>query len=153
MQKKLLQPDRHAKVLVAGSRKYSNYASVGRGIGIIINTLAEQGYKEITFMQGGCKGADEYAVEFINKTEKSIFKLTGVKVRYQTFMPDYNIYGSPQALHIRNQEMVNENPVHALVFLEPGEGNKGTLSVVKRLKAAGIPFTPYGATELLDLRV
>lgn len=104
-------------------------------------------------MQGGCKGADEFAVEFINKTEKSIFKLTGVKIRYETYLPDYNKYGSPQALHIRNQEMIDQEPHHALVFLQRGEPNRGTLSVVKRLIAAGIPFMPYGATELLDLAV
>lgn len=148
---KLMQPEnKHAKVLIAGSREYRDYGSVGRAIGIIINTLAEQGYREITFMQGGCRGADSHAVEFINKTESSIFKLTGVKIRHKTFMPDYNQYGSPSALHIRNQEMINEGPVHALVFLQPGVGNKGTLSVVKRLRDADIPFTPYGAVHLLD---
>jgi hypothetical protein len=151
---KLAQPEsKHAKVLIAGSRKYSDYGSVGRAIGIIINTLAEQGYKEITFMQGGCKGADEHAVEFINKTEKSVFKLTGIKIRYETFMPDYNKHGSPQALHIRNQKMVDEKPAHALVFLQRGESNRGTLSVIKRLRASAIPFTPYGAVELLDNKV
>lgn len=151
---KLSQPEnKHGKVLIAGSRKYSDYGSVGRAIGIIINELAELGYKEITFMQGGCKGADEHAVEFINKTEKSIFKLTGIKIRYETFLPNYNKYGSPQALHIRNQQMIDEKPVHALVFLQRGEPNRGTLSVIKRLNDAGIPFTPYGAVELLDSRV
>ena len=151
MQTRLLMPEnRHAKVLVVGSRNYRDYGSVGRGIGIIINSLGEQGYKEITFMQGGATGADEHAVEFINKTEKRIFKLTGIKIRYQTFLPDYNEYGSPQALHIRNQEMVDENPVHALVFLQRGEQNAGTLGVVRRLRKANIPFTPYGAVELLD---
>lgn len=119
----------------------------------MVNELAIRDYKEITFMQGGCKGADEFAVEFINKTEKSIFRLTGVKIRYETYLPDYNKYGSPQALHIRNQEMIDQKPHHALVFLQRGEPNRGTLSVVKRLITAGIPFMPYGATELLDLTV
>ena len=46
--------------------------------------------------------------------------------------------------------MIDEKPVHALVFLQRGEPNKGTLSTVERLKNAGISFTPYGAVELLD---
>lgn len=151
MQTKLPSSDRPlAKVLVTGSRKYADYGSVGRAIGIVINDLASQGYKEIIFMQGGCKGADEHAVEFINKTENSIMKLTGIKIRYETYLPEYDKYGSPQALHIRNQKMVDENPVWALVFLQRGEPNRGTISVIKRLKAAGINFTPYGAVELLD---
>lgn len=138
------------KVLVTGSRNYSDYGSVGRAIVIIINELVELGYKEIIFMQGAASGADKHAVEFINKTEKSIFKLTGVKIRYESYPPDLGKHGSPAAYHIRNQEMVDQKPVHALVFLERGEPNKGTLSTVKRLREAGIPFTPYGAVELLD---
>lgn len=151
---KLSQPENtHAKVLIAGSREYSDYGSVGRAIGIIINSLAELGYREITFMQGGCRGADEHAIEFINKTEKSIFKLTGVKIRHETFLPNYKEYGSPAAQHIRNQEMVAESPQHALIFLQRGKNNFGTLSMVARLNKASIPFTAYGATELLDKRV
>lgn len=142
--------EKSVKVLVAGSRNYSNYGSVGKGIGIIINELANLGVKEITFMQGGCEGADEHAIEFINKTQKSVFQLTGVNIKHETYLPNYNKYGSPAALHIRNQEMINQKPVGALVFLEPGEPNKGTRSVVKRLEKAGIPFTPYGAVHLLD---
>lgn len=138
------------KVLVTGSRNYSDYGAVGRAIVIIVNELAELGYKEIIFMQGAASGADKYAVEFINKTEKSIFKLTGVKVRHESYPPNLGKYGSPAAYHIRNQEMIDQKPLRALVFLEHGELNKGTLSVVKRLRDAGIPFTPYGAVELLD---
>ncbi len=144
------QETQHAKVLVTGSRNYSDYGTIARAISIAIGDLNDQGYKEITFLQGGQKGADNMAVEFINKVEKSIFKLLGIKLRYKTFHPDYNKYGSPQALHIRNQEMVDEKPISALVFLESGEPNRGTLSTVRRLKAAGIPFMPYGAVELLD---
>lgn len=139
-----------AKVLITGSRNYSDYNTVGRAISIIINELVLQGYMDIRFMQGAARGADRHAVEFLNKTEKSIFKLTGVKVGHESYPPDFAKHGSPQAYHVRNQDMVNQSPVHALVFLEPGEGNRGTLSTVKRLKEAGIPFTPYGAVELLD---
>jgi len=146
----LKSQDKKAKVLVTGSRHYSDYGSVGKAISIVINDLASEGYKEIIFMQGGATGADEKTIEFINKTEKSIFKLTGVKVRYETYLPDFKKYGSPAAYHIRNQEMVDQAPIKALIFLEKGEANKGTLSTVKRLIAAGIPFTGYGATELLD---
>ncbi len=141
------------KVLVVGSRNYSNYATVGKAISIIINDLVELGYKEIIFMQGAATGADRHAVEFINKTEKSIFKLTGTKIRHESYPPELSKYGSPQAYHMRNQKMIDEVPVWALVFLEPGEPNRGTLSVVKRLRKAGIPFTPYGAIELLDKTV
>jgi len=140
--KKLLQPGTlHAKVLTTGSRKYADYGSVGRAISLLINKLAELGYKEITFMHGGCRGADSHVVEFINKTENSIFKLTGLKVRHEAYTPDIKKYGSPQAFHIRNQEMVDQAPVHALVFLQTEEANSGTLSTLKRLKAADIPFT------------
>lgn len=145
-----LSASNSAKVLVTGSRVYSNYATVGKAISIIINDLVELGCKEIIFMQGAATGADRHAVEFINKTEKSIFKLTGAKIRHQSYPPELGKYGSPQAYHIRNQKMIDELPVCALVFLEPGESNNGTLSVVKRLRKAGIPFTPYGAIELLD---
>lgn len=139
-----------AKVLVTGSKNYSDYGTVGRAIVITINELAELGYKEIIFMQGAASGADRHAVEFINKTEKSIFKFTGVKVRHESYPPNLGKYGSPAAYHIRNQEMIDQKPVHALVFLEHGEPNKGTLSVVRRLRDADIQFTPYGAIELLD---
>lgn len=149
----ILQSEKLAKVLVTGSRNYSDYGSVGRAIVILINELTELGYKEIVFMQGAASGADKHTVEFINKTEKSIFKLTGVKVRYESYPPNLGKYGSPAAYHIRNQEMVDQHPVHALVFLQRGEPNKGTLSTVKRLRDAGIPFTPYGAVELLDRTV
>lgn len=135
----------HAKVLTTGSRKYTDYGSVGRAISLLIDKLMELGYKEITFMHGGCRGADSHVVEFINKTENSIFKLTGVKVRHEAYLPNIREYGSPQAFHIRNQEMVDQKPIHALVFLQRGESNSGTLSVVKRLKAAGIPYTEQWA--------
>lgn len=141
---------KRAKVLVTGSRNYSEYSTVGRAIGIIVQVLSLQGYKEIVFMQGAATGADTHAVEFINKTARSIFQLTGIRVMHESFPPDFSRYGSPGAYHIRNQEMVDQAPVHALVFLEPGEANLGTLGTVKRIKKAGIPFTPYGAVELLD---
>lgn len=142
--------EKKVKVLTTGSRKYSDYSSVGRAIVILIKDLVEQGIKEITFMQGACRGADKHVVEFVNKIEKSLFERTGVKIRYESFPPDLVKYGSPGAYHIRNQEMVNEKPIHALVFLEKNEKNSGTLSVVKKLNAAGISYTAYGATELLD---
>lgn len=139
-----------AKVLITGSRNYSEYGTVARGISIIIDVLAKRGYKEIIFMQGAARGADRHAVEFINKTEKSILKLTGVRIRCESYPPNLRKYGSPAAYHIRNQEMVDEKPVHALVFLEPGEPNKGTLATVNKLEKANIPFTPYGDVKLLD---
>jgi hypothetical protein len=135
--------------LVTGSRKYSNYPELCKGISIIIDDLARQGAKEITFLQGGAPGADTKAVEFINIVEKSVFKLTGVKIRYKTFTPDWKTHGKA-AGPLRNKQMVDENPVHALVFLERGEPNIGTLGTVKMLIKAGIPFTPYGAVEMLD---
>jgi hypothetical protein len=144
------QETRLVKVLITGSRHYSDYNTVSRAISIIINDLALQGCREIVFMQGAARGADRHAVEFLNKTEKSIFRLTGVKIKHESYPPDLRKYGSPSAYHIRNQKMIDEKPVHALVFLERGEANGGTLSTVKRLKLAGIPFTPYGAVELLD---
>lgn len=150
MKKSMLLDQQHAKVLITGSRNYRSYATVGKAIGIAINDLGAQGFKEITFMQGGASGADEHAVEFINKVEKSIFRLTGIKIRYETYLPDFAKYGSPAAYHIRNQEMVDQHPVHALVFLEPGEENGGTLSTVRRLRTADIPYTAYGAVEMLD---
>lgn len=144
------QESKQAKVLVTGSRNYSEYGTVGRAIVIIVQTLIQQGYTEIIFMQGAATGADTHAVEFINKTARSIFQLTGTKIGHKSYPPDLSKYGSPVAYHVRNQEMIDEKPVHALVFLEPGEPNKGTRSVVKRLEKANIPFTPYGAVELLD---
>lgn len=152
MQKKSVSSETIAKVLVTGSRNYSEYNTVARGITIIINDLAKLGYKEIIFMQGAARGADRHTVEFINKTERSIFKLTGVKVRCESYPPDLRKYGSPAAYHIRNQEMVDEKPIHALVFLEPGEENKGTLATVDRLRKANIAFTAYGDVKLLDRR-
>lgn len=150
MQTKSTSSEKLARVLITGSRNYSDYNAVGRAISIIVNDLKESGYKEIIFMQGAARGADRHALEFINKTEKSIFKLTGIKVRCESYPPNFKDYGSPAAYHKRNQEMVDKKPLHALVFLEPGEENKGTLSTVERLKKAGVSFTPYGAIELLD---
>lgn len=151
MEKKLTSSGvKQAKVLVTGSRHYSEYGTVGKGISIIINDLVGLGYKEITFMQGAATGADTHAVEFINKTENSIFKRTGVKIKHESHPPNFAKHGSPAAYHIRNQEMVDQQPVHALVFLEHGEPNSGTVSTVERLIKAEIPFTAYGAVELLD---
>ena len=141
---------KQAKVLVTGSRNYSEYATVGKGISIIVNDLVVLGYKEIVFMQGAATGADRHAVEFINKTENSILKRTGTKIKHESYPPNFAKHGSPAAYHIRNQDMVDQQPIHALVFLEHGEPNSGTLSTVSRLIKAEIPFTAYGAVELLD---
>lgn len=136
------------KILVTGSRDYSDYPTVMRAVAIAIHDLAKAGASEITILHGNAPGADSMVVEFINKEDRTLAK-HGVRVTLKAFLADWNKHGS-KAGPIRNKQMVDEKPDVVLAFLEPGQPNRGTLGTVKMAKAAGIKVVPYGATELLD---
>lgn len=137
-----------SKILVTGSRVYSDYPTVMRAVAIAIYDLSQKGAKDITIMHGNAPGADRLVVEFINKEEKTLAQ-HGVRVTLKAFPADWDKHGS-KAGPIRNKQMVDEQPDVVLAFLQHGEPNRGTLGTVKMAKAAGITVVPYGAVELLD---
>lgn len=143
-------------LMVTGSRAWDrniekDYNEINRGVIIEIKNLIDQGATEIEVWHGGARGADQMVEEFINKVERSLRERLGVSIKLKAFLPNIKEYGSPMAFHVRNQDMVDGKPDTLAAFPKAGEANKGTLSTIKRARAAGINVKVYGAREL-DIR-
>lgn len=135
-------------IVVTGSRHFDDYAEITRAMGIEIKDLVDKGYTEITVRHGAAKGADELVVEFINKSQRSLAG-RGIRVSLEAYPPNITQYGSPQAFHKRNQQMVDDSEGGVCVaFLKKDEGNRGTLGTIARARKAKMPVKVYGAVEL-----
>lgn len=137
----------HKVIMVTGSRKFSDYGEVARGIGIAIKNLVDAGAKDITVRHGACAGADSMVVEFVNKIERSLHQ-RDIHVKLEAYPPNLKKYGSPAAYHIRNKQMISDGADVCVAFLKRTEPNKGTLGVIKLAQAANIPVEIYGLQEL-----
>ena len=116
------------KILVTGSRKYSDYAKVKS---VIIDALGEN-IDEAIIVHGGARGADALAGQVAFQR--------GIEVRVYPAKWDY--YGKAAGPK-RNQEMLDkehtpENPIE-MVLAFPLKGSIGTWDMVRRAEAAGIP--------------
>lgn len=107
------------RVLVCGSRKFSDYSAVCTALNDHAN-MAE------VVIHGGATGADTLAGEWADHHS----------IRCVVFKADWKQYG-PAAGPIRNQRMLDEGKPDLVVAFP---GGAGTADMVRRAQAAGIPI-------------
>ena len=107
------------RVLIAGSRGYTDYNEACRYINESLKSSAES---EITVISGGARGADmlgeRYAAENGYKIEKHL--------------PDWKRYGRSAGI-IRNREMVTEADLVICFWDGESRGTRSTIEFSKRL--------------------
>lgn len=79
------------KLLIAGSRGYTNYAEAEKRI---LKLLKDKTLKNVTIIEGGARGADRIGRDFA----------IAHQLPYKTVRADWNKYGK-QAGYLRNAEM------------------------------------------------
>jgi len=124
-------------VLVCGGRNYSNKSSVDT----VLDGMYET-HGAIRLVQGGATGADKLAREWCARQTYKLHSMVNVPadwndvshpkavIRMRNGKP-YNAAAGP----IRNQRMLDENPIDVVLAFP---GGRGTADMVKRATAAGI---------------
>jgi len=109
------------RVLVCGSRYYTNYRKV-------LEQLRKLNVELV--IAGACRGADSLAVKAAR----------ACGIPYVEFPADWQTFGKA-AGPIRNAKMLKEGkPDFVLVFHPDVENSKGTKHMLSLVKEAGIPF-------------
>jgi hypothetical protein len=134
------------KVLVTGSRDWSDYGAVARQLAIALGDAKEKGYQKIIFMDGDClTGADAMCKEFANKVEHSV---PGLIIEHKGYAAKWNKHDRA-AGPIRNKQMVDDGPDVCLAFIGPCTSPRctrqgkhpshGASGCAKLAELAGIP--------------
>lgn len=108
------------RILVCGSRDYSNVAAVHRVLDL---------YSPIRIVAGDATGADFIALEYAKAKNIS-------RKRYDADWTKYGLAAGP----IRNKRMITEETID-LVIAFPG--GKGTTDMIKQAKQANIRVYEY----------
>ena len=111
------------RVIVAGSRTWSDYALLAKELDRLTNKLDR---KKLVILSGGADGADKLG-------EKWCFERM---VSYQRFPADWHKYGK-RAGHIRNSEMLEEGKADALIAFWNGS-SPGTADIIRKARKKGI---------------
>lgn len=122
-----------AKILVCGSRTWTNYKKILAKLDEAIMTYFYG--EEVLLIHGGARGADELA------------GLAGVKLRCTVIKEPADWEGRGQAAGIlRNQRMLDDyNPDLVLAFVTGSlADSKGTLDMVSRALRKGVMVIAHG---------
>jgi len=129
------------RILVTGSRHWSDYNKVIRGLTVAIDELSTKfkDDKTITIVHGGARGADSLAADFVVNT-RSYFAGHGYTIKEEVHPANWNKYGKG-AGPIRNQEMVDAGADICVAFLAPN--SRGTKDCAARARAAKIKVLEF----------
>lgn len=105
------------RIIVCGGRDFDHKPSIIK---------AFQGVPTgSTIVHGDCSGADRMAAKYA----------AWLGLTVEPHPPDKKEHGSPQAFHIRNQEMADLGADYLIAF----PGGAGTANMIERAEKAGIP--------------
>lgn len=114
------------KVIIAGSRKYDDYATLVEKCDKILSKKLENSNTQVVIVSGCAKGADSlgerYAVEKGLQVEK--------------YPADWNRYGN-SAGYRRNAQMAAIADA-LIAFPKLGEANKGTMNMIECARKRGL---------------
>jgi YspA, cpYpsA-related SLOG family len=129
------------RILVTGSRHWSDYERVSFGLATAIETLMAKfpEDKTITLIHGAAPGADSLADNFMFRSRKFLAQ-KGYTVVIDPHPADWDKHGKA-AGPIRNQEMVDLGADICVAFVAPD--SRGTVDCMKRARAAGIEILEY----------
>ncbi|MEU8920391.1 SLOG family protein [Kitasatospora sp. NPDC048545] len=120
----------HSRILVTGSRAWSDRARLEWALGV-----AFKAFRPIVVVHGACPtGADAMAAAWAQRA--------GVGV--EAWPADWVAHGRAAGPR-RNQAMVDAGARYVLAFLLPN--SRGTEDCVRRAEAAGIPVRRFEATR------
>ncbi len=102
------------RILVAGSRRYTNYDEAEK---TILSLIAPYLGENILILSGGCRGTDQLGERFAKEHRYPLSQ----------YLPQWNLYGKA-AGPIRNRRMVEE--CDAIVCFWDGK-SKGTASLIR----------------------
>lgn len=132
------------RLLVCGSRDFESEVLVRQMIYNYYTTyLLLPDRREFTVIEGGAKGADSHAANYIDQlaANASEFKTTSGVFAHEQYPADWEKYGKA-AGPIRNKQMLEEGkPDYVLAFTnKPLDQSKGTKNMVEQAEKAGIPI-------------
>jgi hypothetical protein len=116
---------RVCRVLICGSRTWSNRAAIEREVDLLLSKYAPN---EIVVIEGEARGADSLA--------RAVAHERGLMV--MPFPADWQRYGRG-AGPIRNKQMLDEGqPTLVIAFSEDISTSKGTANMVRQAEKAGV---------------
>ena len=119
------------RIIVCGGREYRDAQTIGM---MLARFRPSRG--EAVLVHGACRGAD--------MTAAKVALAAGWTV--EAHPAEVHIYGSPQAFHIRNQEMVDAGADLLIAF----PGGNGTADCTRRARKAEIPVATLRAGDPTD---
>lgn len=136
------------RILITGSRHFTNYDTVMRGLSVAIETLVSRNPEatEIVVVHGAARGADEMAGNFVRHA-RAFLKGQGITLteeRHPVTQADWNTLGKSAGV-VRNQKMVDLGADICVAFFKAGEPNKGTTHCSNAARKAGIEVLEYTA--------
>lgn len=130
-----------SRILVTGSRDWSDYNSVVRALSVAIETLYENdpSIKSITIVHGGARGADRMAGRFVDQARAFLLG-KGISLKEEIHNADWTRDGKAAGV-IRNQKMVDLGADIAVAFHK--NKSRGTAHCIQACQKAGIPVSIY----------
>lgn len=134
------------RILVTGSRFFSDYPTFTRGITVALETLIAKNPddKNIVLVHGGAKGADAMCDIFVSHTSSYLhgrgYTITTDPVKVtEDEWKQYGKFAGPQ----RNTRMVVKGADICVAFFKTGALNKGTKDCSSKAKIAGIEVLEF----------
>lgn len=133
------------RILVTGSRDFSDYNIVMRGLSVAIETLVERnpGVTEIVVVHGAARGADEMAGNFVRHA-RAFMKGQGINLIEERHPAEWDKFGKA-AGPVRNQKMVDLGADICVAFFTNKSTSRGTLHCSNAARKAGIEVLEYEA--------
>ena len=129
------------RLLVTGSRDYTDYETVSRGMTVAIETLVKNHPEDkvITLVHGAAKGADSLADNFMYRARK-VMASYGYTIVIEPHAADWEKWGKA-AGPIRNKEMVALGADICVAFIR--NQSRGASHCRDLARAAGIEILEY----------
>lgn len=131
------------RILVTGSREWSDYNSVVRALTVAIETLHTENpdVKTITVVHGGARGADRMAGRFVDQA-RDFLRGKGITLKEEIHPVTPEEWKRSRGAGLaRNQKMVDLGADIAVAFQKAG--SKGTQHCINACKKADIDIWIY----------
>jgi len=130
-----------SRILVTGSRSWSDYDTVCRGLAVAIETIKKQkpDDKRIVIVHGNAKGADTMAATFVYQFQDYL-KEKGYSLVEEAHPANWKI--GKQAGPIRNEQMIDAGADICVAFNEGGPGTAHCMALAKRAGIEVLEYTP-----------
>jgi hypothetical protein len=120
------------KVIVIGSKDWSDYGSIMRNMTIFLEDIRyDETINNVTFVHTGSRGAENMLTEYVGKVDKFL-RQKGITLRENILKPSKS-----SDKFINDYKIMENGADFALVFMT--KNDKKMLSMIKLLEEFGIP--------------